>query len=191
MQVINTKTLNRRGKSIEPKAATTEIPQITTYRSANHNKFTSSSSSEATSGELDLASTSYDTSSSTPKYSETTSTSDVTGEGSTLESRFSNDEAEVPSTTNFVPQFNAETTTETQEVTTETSTLPPSTTSKPKFRLKPTQSSVVGGKTRTQKNVKNEDFFTEPASIEHKHADARALELLRSLYSLASRWGRK
>jgi hypothetical protein len=96
---------------------------------------------------------------------------------------------DIPSTTTQLP-----TTTTIKSEPIESSRL---TNSKPRFRLK--NSSVRSqvnselSSIRHQKSLgTNEEYQAEASStLENKKADARALELLRSLYSLASRWGKK
>lgn len=208
-QIVHTYS-SRRGKSFRT-TTTTETP-VTTYRSMNHNKFVSSAETVSSEG-----TTISDISSTTINYDATTRNTDQ--ERTTIDTRFNSDEAEVTTVNpTIVPETEAiteqSTTTKLPSTTiTVTSTpLPitstvasfirnrersttssPSTitSSKPKFRLKQNLNPNSISNNRKQKNLSDE-FHTEPSqesSLEHKHADARALEILRSLYSIASRFG--
>lgn len=207
IKIINT----RRGKSVRT-ITTTPIP-ITTYKSADHNKFTSSS-------ETGNSKESEDIIASTISYFEPTTYRNLYNEReTTFESRSNFDDAETTTQEPFVSYTETEvpteiptTTTTTSTTTTTTTTAAPDTTtiilpiaaksrsrsitSKPKFRLKATASTNLRANSinnRVQKSLGSNDEFVAESSqkptAEHKHADARALELLRSLYSLASRWG--
>ena len=206
IKIIN----SRRGKSVRT-ITTTPIP-ITTYKSADHNKFTSSS-------ETGSSKESEDFIASTISYFEPTTYRDLNNERyTTFESRINFDEAETTTQEPFVSYTETEvptdiptTTTTTTITTTTTTTAAPETTtilpiaaksrsrsitSKPKFRLKAAASTNLRANSisnRVQKSLGSNDEFVAESSqkptAEHKHADARALELLRSLYSLASRWG--
>lgn len=186
IKIINT----RREKSLRTTTTTTEIP-ITTYKSVNHEKYTSS---ESVSRELE---------DSEPTTSTIDQTTAFASRGNFVEestTQVFTTEAEIPTTE--VPSTSTTSTTTTTTTTEQPITLPTNTRtrsieSKPKFRLKSnslTNLKVSSGSIRHQKSLGTRDeFVAEPSqnsSVEHKHADARALELLRSLYSLASRWGK-
>jgi hypothetical protein len=179
----------RREKSV--RATTLPSVPITTYKSPNHEKYASSEilskeleDKEATA--LPLEQTTYFAPQSTTNERDET----------TQNYLYSTTDAEsLVSTTTEVP------------VTTTTSTITPiiyesnserlTASSKPRFRLKSNAAASLrsenGGNARFQKSLGlNDEYQSEPTNaIEHKKADARALELLRSLYSLASRWGKK
>lgn len=184
VRIINTRN-NRLGKSLA-ETVSTETPVITTYRSANHNRYTSQER--------------------TVEYSYVTSTSvaEPTTEAS-LENRFSGESLDFETTTNYyatetteAPYTTETTTTEVPTTVTTTTTTTTTTTAAPSTTASNRQSRSRG-RTRTQNNRVqkslgvSEDFVAESSSHyggnNSKHSDARALELLRSLYSLASRWG--
>ncbi|KAG5681443.1 hypothetical protein PVAND_010879 [Polypedilum vanderplanki] len=154
----------RREKSLRTTTTTASPPLlVTTYKSPNHEKYTSS---ETVSKELeDSEATALPLEQSTNLFS-------------AQFNEFTTIEQDVITTTEFP----------TTTSTTTTTQLPIS-DSKPKFRLKSNSQLNV----RHQKSLGSSDRYqSEPTNaLEHKKADARALELLRSLYSLASRWGRK
>lgn len=182
IKIINT----RREKSL-PSPTTTEIP-ITTYKSANHEKYTSS---ESVSKELE------DAEPTTTTFEKTTAFASRSNlfESETTDAQLLTTEAEVPTT-----EIPSTTSTSTTTTTEQPETLPVisrtrSVETKPKFRLKSSSNSRTGsGSIRHQKSLGTHDEFvaesSQNSSVEHKRADARALELLRSLYSLASRWGK-
>lgn len=179
IKIINT----RREKSLRTTTTTTtEIP-ITTYRSVNHEKYTSS---ESISKELD------DAEQTTSSFDQTTgfpSRANFESEATTIE--IPTTEPEVATTE--TPSTTTTTTTTEQPISLPINTRTRSIESKPKFRLKTASSKTSSGSVRHQKSLgAHDEFVAEPSqtSIEHKRADARALELLRSLYSLASRWGK-
>lgn len=176
IKIINTR---REGKSLRT-TSTTEIP-VTTYKSSNHEKYTSS---ESVSKELtDADSTPIALEQTTAFYSRSnffeSSTQILTTEAEVATT-------EIPSTTTST------TSTTEQPFTLPTNSRSRSTDAKPKFRLKSNASvKTSSGSIRHQKSLgTNSDYVAESSQIEHKRADARALELLRSLYSLASRWGK-
>ncbi|XP_063709076.1 mucin-2 [Culicoides brevitarsis] len=175
IQIVKT----RYGGERKTQEQTTEAsPKITTYRSVDHNKYTSAEAtveySFVTSTSVsDQTTTDFETTTSFP-----TSAADTTEQTTT----------DFPTTTTDYPTtFYSRTTT-----TTTTTTPAPTTTSrKPRTRTR-----TRGGAPRVQKSLGlSEDFVAESSSnygtdnAQNKHSDARALELLRSLYSLASRWG--
>lgn len=175
IKIINT----RREKSLRTTTtSTTEIP-VTTYKSVNHERYTSS---ESASKELD------DAEPTTLSFEPTTV---FQSRSNFFESESTTTEAEIITTE--VPSTTSTTTTTEQPITLPTNTRSRSVESKPKFRLK-TSSSLKTGSVRHQKSLGTHDDFvaesSQTATVEHKRADARALELLRSLYSLASRWGK-
>ncbi|CRK98965.1 CLUMA_CG012040, isoform A, partial [Clunio marinus] len=182
IRIINT----RREKSLELTTTTTDIP-ITTYKSPHHDKYTSS---EGASREID------DTEAPTLAYDVTTSNPHARSNYFESESIAENEnvlttETEVPTT----EIISSTTSTTEQPITYPTSNSNSrSNESKPKFRLKSKTLTVSSAGGRHQKSLgTNEDYVAESSqtsTIEHKRADARALELLRSLYSLASRWGK-
>uniref|UniRef100_A0A336KBE1 CSON004803 protein n=1 Tax=Culicoides sonorensis TaxID=179676 RepID=A0A336KBE1_CULSO len=159
VQVVRTRfggNDNERRSRIEVSSTpvTESTPAITTYRSANHNKYTSA---EAT--------VEY-------KTTEQPTTTDLP----------------ITSTTDYPTTFYSSTTTSTTSTTTQAPPKP-STSRKARTRTRTRVSS------RVQKSLGlSEDFVAESSSnygsdnAQNKHSDARALELLRSLYSLASRW---
>lgn len=175
-QIINT----RREKSLRQTTTTAPIP-VTTYKSPNHEKY---ASSELISKDLS------DAESTQSSFEPTTF----------AESRIN---YEIETTTDYqIPTTDAEITTEVPSTTStaEPTTLPSksrsrSIDSKPKFRLKSSAIKTSSENVRHQKSlgstVEHHQETVGSAALEHKHADARALELLRSLYSLASRWGKK
>ena len=181
-KIINT----RREKSLPP-STTTEIP-ITTYKSANHEKYTSS---ESVSKELEEAEPTTITSEQTTAFASRSNFF----ESETTDAQLLTTEAEVPTTE--IPSTTTSTTTTTTE---QPETLPVITRTrsietKPKFRLKSSSTlKTSSGSVRHQKSLGTNDEYvaesSQNSSVEHKRADARALELLRSLYSLASRWGK-
>lgn len=173
IKIINT----RREKSLRTTTtSTTEIP-VTTYKSVNHERYTSS---ESISKELDDAE---------PTTNSFESTTVFQSRSNFFESESTTTEAEIVTTE--VPSTTTTTTTTEQPITLPSNTRSRSIESKPKFRLKP-NSSLKAGHVRHQKSLGAHDDYVAESSqaVEHKRADARALELLRSLYSLASRWGK-
>jgi hypothetical protein len=199
IHVVNTYS-SRRSKSLRATTttSTTELP-ITTYKSANHNKFVSSAetaSSESSTSSINEVSSTVAASIETTKIPET--------EQTTVDTRFGGEaETTTLEVATYLPDISSESTTEI--LTTTTTTKLPLTTvtaatvvnkekysapSQPKFRLKQNLNPNFISNNRKQKNVSTE-FSAEQLepSLEHKHADARALELLRSLYSIASRFG--
>lgn len=181
IKIINT----RREKSLRTTTTTTEIP-VTTYKSSQHDKYTSS---ESVSKELD------DSEATTVAVEQSTS----------ILSRFNsgdNDATTIQEEVTTTEQASTTTSTTTSSSTTTTSrttterpaqvnSLNRAADSKPRFRLKSGLQTSPTGSVRHQKSLgTNGDFLAETSQVEHKRADARALELLRSLYSLASRWGK-
>lgn len=184
IQVVKTRYGGHDDRRSRNEALITEAtPAITTYRSANHNKYTSA---EATVEYSYVTSTSVSDPTTTTQIgdSETTTNTYPTSYSETTEQTTTTD-FPVTSTTDYPTTFFSSTT------TTTTPAPPPSTTSrKPRTRTRTRVSS------RVQKSLGlSEDFVAESSSnygtdnAQNKHSDARALELLRSLYSLASRWG--
>jgi len=172
IRIINT----RREKSLR---TTTLAPiPITTYRSPNHEKYTSSESVSKEFEELEATSLPLEQSTYFIPQSSV-------NEYTTLDYQSQTTEQEIPTTTELP--------TTTIIVTTSTTTKQPIldsnnrlTDSSPRFRQKASNA-------RFQKSLgSNSEYQSEPSNtLEHKKEDARALELLRSLYSLASRWGKK
>lgn len=184
IKIINT----RREKSLRT-TTTTAVP-ITTYKSPNHEKY---ASSESASKELE------DVESSTIAFEQTTifqsRSNYAESESTTQDSPAFTTETEAPTTETQTTTTTTTTTTTEQPITFPTNSRSRSVETKPKFRLKSNASLKTGsGSVRHQKSLgANDEYVAEPSqttSIEHKRADARALELLRSLYSLASRWGK-
>jgi transglutaminase/protease-like cytokinesis protein 3 len=159
IKIVNT----RREKSVRTTTTEPSVP-ITTYKSPEHERYTSSESIlediEATS--LPLEQTTY-----LGRLQDTTQ-----------DYQYSTTEDLITTT----------------EVPTTTTTQPTTTTYKPRFKLRSNNANLRANELiRHQKSLgTHSDYQSEQTpSLEHKHADARALELLRSLYSLASRWGKK
>lgn len=184
IKIINT----RREKSLRTTTTTTEIP-VTTYKSSQHDKYTSS---ESVSKELDESEpTTVTVEQSTSILSrlnfgdndETTTEEEVT----TTEAPSTTTSTATSSTT-ATPTTSTSTTTEQPA---QVNSLNRAADSKPRFRLKTSLQTSPTGSVRHQKSLgTNGEFLAESSQVEHKRADARALELLRSLYSLASRWGK-
>ncbi|CAG9805200.1 unnamed protein product [Chironomus riparius] len=180
IRIINT----RREKSLR---TTTLAPiPITTYRSPNHEKYTSSESVSKEFEELEATSLPLE---QTTYFIPQSSVNEYT----TLDYHSQTTEQEIPTTTELP-------TTTTIVTTLPTTTKQPIldnnnrlTDSSPRFRQKVSNSRGNTEKARFQKSLgSNSEYQSEPSNaVEHKKADARALELLRSLYSLASRWGKK
>lgn len=171
---------NRREKSV--RATTLPSVPITTYKSPEHERYTSS---ETVSKELDDSEATALPLEETTFYGRLTQNNDFT----TQDYHYSTTDQEFFTTTEI-------------PITTTTTQQPPTTTtiaskafesnklvnSKPRFRLKSNSESI-----RHQKSLGTHEEYQSEAStsLESKKVDARALELLRSLYSLASRWGKK
>ncbi|XP_070509775.1 uncharacterized protein thw isoform X2 [Chironomus tepperi] len=180
IRIINT----RREKSLR---TTTLAPiPITTYRSPNHEKYTSSESVSKEYEELEATSLPLE---QTTYFIPQSSVNEYT----TIDYQSPTTEQEIPTTTELP-------TTTTSIVTTLPTTKLPTldsnnrlTDSSPRFRPKASNTRGNTEKVRYQKSLgSNSEYQSEPSNeLENKKADARALELLRSLYSLASRWGRK
>ena len=181
IKIINTRREKSLRTTTTTTTTTTEIP-ITTYKSSNHEKYTSSE---------------------TVSLDDAEPTIGIAEQSTNFQARFSFDNdatTQIPTTETKVTTTEVPLTTTTVTATTTTTELPVnsrtrSTDTKPKFRLKSSSVKTTGsGSVRHQKSLgTNEEFVAEASqssSIEHKRADARALELLRSLYSLASRWGK-
>ncbi|XP_021706765.1 mucin-5AC isoform X2 [Aedes aegypti] len=198
---------SKRVKSTKPPTTTTTIATpITTYRNSQFERLT------GTTAELDLDSRgSFET--TTQGYEETKSTIlDLSTESSTryFENRFGDDSetttsaislfpeqyttTSIPTTTfDYETTTNAITTTEiptttipsTISTTTRTSAEPTTPKRSAALRESPTSSS------RKQKSLGTAAEYVAESNRNsfHHHSDTRALELLRSLYSLASRWG--
>lgn len=176
---------NRREKSVQ----TTTLPSIpiTTYKSPEHERYTSS---ETVSKELD------DSDATVLPFEQTTF----------YDQNLSNDNLDYTTTQDYhysTTDSDFLTATEVSTTTTQlqtTSTPDPLESnllinSKPRFRLKSSSTELRENseKNRYQKSLGTHEAYQSEAStsLEHKKVDARALELLRSLYSLASRWGKK
>lgn len=181
IKIINT----RREKSFRTTSTTTTEVPITTYRSVNHEKYTSSENKEF--DDAEPTTSNFD---QTTAFASRNSESETTTQDS---SKLLTTETEV---TTEPPSTTTKTTTTTdQPISLPVNTRTRSIDSKPKFRLKSNASSKTSlDNVRHPKSLSTHDeYVAEPSqnsSIEHKRADARALELLRSLYSLASRWGK-
>lgn len=181
---------NRREKSVR----TTTLPSvpITTYKSPEHERYTSS---ETVSKELeDSEATVLPFEQTTTYYGQSSNVNEYT----TQDYHYSTTDQEAITTTD-IPSTTTQSTTTTTTTTIKSEPIESSrlTNSKPRFRLKSsnvrTQVSSELSSIRHQKSLgTNEEYQAEASStLENKKADARALELLRSLYSLASRWGKK
>lgn len=183
IKIINT----RREKSLRTTTTTTETP-ITTYKSPYHEKYASSESASKEQEDAESTTISFDQTTNIAQRSNF-----AESESTTQEPQIITTEAEIITTE--LPTTTTTTTTE-QPTTLPSKTRSRSIDSKPKFRLKSNANHRTSSESvRIQKSLGTRDAFVAEASqnssIEHKRADARALELLRSLYSLASRWGKK
>lgn len=181
IKIINT----RRQKSLKSTTTTTTQIPITTYRSPNHEKYASSESGSKEQEDAESSTLAYDQTTFFQSRSNYVESDSTTQEPPLTE----------PPTTE-TPTTTSTTTTE-QPITLPVNTRSRLVDSKPKFRLKSNAASLKsypGSVVRHQKSLGTHDeYVAEPSqntAIEHKRADARALELLRSLYSLASRWGK-
>jgi hypothetical protein len=181
IKIINT----RREKTFRSTTITTTPIPITTYKSPYHEKYTSSESASKEQEDIEGTTVSFDQTTNFPSRSNF-----VESEITTQEAQVITTEAEI--TTTEIP---VTTSTTEKPITFPSKTRSRSIESKPKFRLKTNASLKTSSENvRHQKSLgTHEEFVAEASqntSIEHKRADARALELLRSLYSLASRWGK-
>ncbi|XP_062564360.1 mucin-2 [Armigeres subalbatus] len=206
IRIVKSRSSRRMKSSKKPVIITTVATPVTTFRNSQFERLI------GTTTELDVDSrASFET--TTSGYEETKSTIlDSSTETATrfFENRFGDDSetttpaislfpehyttTSIPTTTlDFETTTNPVTTTETP-TTTIVSTIPTTrlTTAEPTtpkrsaaLRESPTSSS------RTQKSLSVAGNYIAEASRNsfNQHSDTRALELLRSLYSLASRWG--
>lgn len=174
---------NRREKSVR----TTTLPSvpITTYKSPEHERYTSS---ESVSKELDDSEATVLPFEQTTFYGQSLNIKDLTTQDYHYSTTDQETTTEISTTTSYPPSS-------TSSITElfESNRL---TDSKPKFRLKSSSSNLrVNSDSESIRHQKslgtNQQYQSEASSLEHKKVDARALELLRSLYSLASRWGKK
>lgn len=173
---------NRREKSV--RATTLPSVPITTYKSPEHERYTSS---ETVSKELD------DSEATVLPFEQTTfygqNIKDLTTQDYHYSTTDQETTTEVPTTTSYPP-----TSTSSIIESFESNRL---TDSKPRFRLKTSSSaglqiiSDVESQRLEKSSGTHQQYQRDTSSLEHKKVDARALELLRSLYSLASRWGKK
>lgn len=180
IRIINT----RREKSLRT-TTLSPIP-ITTYRSPNHEKYTSSETVSKEFEELEATSLPLEQTTYFIPQSSVNEYTTLDYQSPTTEQEIRTT-TELPTTTTIVTTLP---TTSQQPILDSNNRL---TDSSPRFRPKATNSRGNTEKARYQKSLgSNSEYQSEPSNaLEHKKADARALELLRSLYSLASRWGRK
>jgi hypothetical protein len=165
---------------------TTEIP-ITTYKSPQHEKYTSSETGE----DQDTTTTEL------PPRIDRQQADIVDDEDSQHHEYPAQVEVLQVDTTSTTQAPTTTSTTTTAKIITEDSLFVAAANSRgktladqiPKFKLKSNLKSNTG--VRYQKSLGTSiDSLSESGSQQdHKNADTRALELLRSLYSLASRWG--
>lgn len=174
---------SRREKSI--KTTTLSSVPITTYKSPEHERYTSS---ETVSKELDDSEATVLPFEQTTFYGQSLNIKELTTQDYYYSTTDQETTTETPTTTSFPL-----TTTSSIIELFESNIL---TDSKPKFRLKsPSTNLRVNSDSESIRHQKSlgthQQYHSEASSLEHKKVDARALELLRSLYSLASRWGKK
>lgn len=194
LQIINTRS-HRRNKSIKTEelvAEGTQSPiEITTYKSRSHNKYTTSDEITTTTPEIQTSTSSID---------DTTKSIDYSGETTKFINRFSFESSELterPQSTIIVSSEEDLSSTQNVITTTEDySTTVPSTTTTWTTERTEEDETTTKQKTRRGKSLDRElgdpsqDLETQ-SSDNNKHSDTRALELLKSLYSLAAKWGRK
>lgn len=194
LQIINTRS-HRRNKSIKSAVPVTEGTQspveITTYKSSSHDKYTTSAEITTTTPELQTSTSSND---------DTTKSIDYSGETTKFINRFSFESSELterPQSTIIVSSEEDVSSTQTVITTTEDySTIVPSTTTTWTTERTEEDETTTKQKTRRGKSLDRElgdpsqDLETQ-SSDNNKHSDTRALELLKSLYSLAAKWGKR
>lgn len=188
IHVVKTRFGGHEERRSRIEATEAPAPAITTYRSADHNKYTSAEATVEYSYVTSTSISDQTTTSHVPTEAETTTNSFPTSYSETTE-QTTTDYPLTSTSTEYPTTFFSSTTTTTSSTT--PAPAPSTTSRKPRTR---TRTRVVSS--RVQKSLGlSEDFVAESSSnygtdnAQNKHSDARALELLRSLYSLASRWG--
>lgn len=199
LQIIKTyrseKALNLNRQQLNAASTTTQLP-ITTYHRPLNVHFDQSTHIPQTSYYTETTTSNYPSYQTSDYYTDSTIAPNF--EYSTIPTTFSTESVDTTTTTYYQSPTTTYEPIQTSIVTTTQSPPPPiTTTGRPSVRRKPVTTTAPSGSRNSKRLAKDLDQYLANqgdtnynVNQAHRNSDARALELLRSLYSLAGRFGK-